>query len=402
MIVNGRREPIGGLAVQARGHPRSSLGPDGREWLAFTIVALAAALAILWLGRYLTFFYDELRFINAPPATVADFFAPWNGHWSTALYATILGVAAVAGWQSYLPFQTALVIAHVLAAAGLFVLVRRRASVLAAFGLTVLFLFLGSAAEDLFWVWQLGFIASTALGLGAMLLVEDARPAAAAAVLVVSTMFSGMGLPFIAACAVLAWVRDRRTLAWIALPALVFVIWRLAMPGEMVVESAGVTPASVIDYSIRLAVGVVGSVTATGSAGGVGFALVVAVVVLRRRASLILVAALVGFASEVLLVAIARSGAPFFLHTRYVYTAAAFLIIAAAELIRLVRHPVLRMLIAAAVILSIVYNAVLVLVGPTLWHDGRYQLPTPFGCVPVAAIADPDGHVDPVPLAAQC
>jgi hypothetical protein len=122
----------------------------------------------------------------------------------------------------------------------------------------------------------------------------------------------------------------------------------------------------------------------------------------RSRPSPLTLAAAAGLAVEFLLIAATRSGGPYAIHPRYTYTAAAFGLIIAAELIAIARWPLLRVVIGVVLAGAIVSNAVSLLVGPGLWGAGRYQLPTAFGCIPVASITDPDGLVQTIPPGGRC
>ena len=156
-------------------HPRKDAA--AYDWRLFAVVAALAVADILSTGRHLTFFYDELVFLNHQPGSLVDMFRPWNTHWSTALFVVYGGVAALFGERSYLPFQLVLMACHVATAGALYAILGRRASRAMGLALTAVLLVLGTAWEDLFWAWQIGFLGACALGTAAMLAALDAVPA---------------------------------------------------------------------------------------------------------------------------------------------------------------------------------------------------------------------------------
>src|SRR5581483_8510725 len=90
---------------------------------------------------------------------------------------------ALFGLRHYTPYRAADVALHLLCATLLYVLVRRRLGAWLALVPTALLLFMGTAAQDLLWGFQIGFLGSVAGGLGALVLIEDRRSDALAAAL---------------------------------------------------------------------------------------------------------------------------------------------------------------------------------------------------------------------------
>jgi hypothetical protein len=122
-----------------------------------------------------------------------------------------------------MPYMALLLALHATNVVFLFELVRRRAGDLVAMGSAFLLLVLGAGWEDVLWAFQIGWLGSVALGLGALLLLREAgfsgRPAAAALLLACSLAFSGIGLVFAVAAAVrLALARERRHDLWWLVP----------------------------------------------------------------------------------------------------------------------------------------------------------------------------------------
>ena len=56
-----------------------------------------------------------------------------------------------------------------------YALVRRRTLPWVAVGITLIVLLFGSGFENLFWGAQIGFVGATAMGLGALLLLDDVQ-----------------------------------------------------------------------------------------------------------------------------------------------------------------------------------------------------------------------------------
>ena len=86
-------------------------------------------------------------------------------------------------------------------------------------------LFFGSGFENLFWGAQIGFVGATAMGLGALLLLDDVptlpgpgRAAAATGLLIVAVMTSGYGL-FMLGLVGLDVLLDPRRRKWVAATA---------------------------------------------------------------------------------------------------------------------------------------------------------------------------------------
>jgi hypothetical protein len=142
---------------------------------------------------------------------------------------------ATVGLRSYLPYLAVLLALHAANVVLLFELVRRRAGDLIGLACAAVLLVLGSGWENLLWAFQVSFVGSVAFGLG-MLLALDGRPARwrmplATALLTGSLMFSGVGLFFgVAAAVILVATADRRKeLVWLVPVAIAFGAWFLAL-----------------------------------------------------------------------------------------------------------------------------------------------------------------------------
>lgn len=210
---------------------------DVRVPYARWIVAAAALIvcgALLFFTRTFTFYFDEWTFITSAAGwTLASYFEPHNEHPSMLLklvYSTLLDTV---GLRSYLPYMAALLIAHLANVLLLFELVRRRAGELIGGVAALLLLVLGMGWEDLLWAFQVGWLASTACGLGALLSLQTSsrwRAPLASALMAVSLSFAGTGIVFAVAAGIqlLLTPARRRELRWFVPPAAALLIWYVA------------------------------------------------------------------------------------------------------------------------------------------------------------------------------
>ncbi len=325
-----------------------------RADVAFVIAAAVAASVILFVGRQLTFRTDEWKFIAFDSGSVAAYLEPHNEHWSTVPHLLYGAVLALVGLRSYLPYLGVLVAIHLVAVAGVYVLVRRRQTAWFALAVTLPLLLLGSGAENLLWAFQMGFVSSVAAGVWAFAMLEDRRSwagPAAATVLVVSLAASAMGVFFLAASIVRGIIdpATRHRTVWLAIPVAAFVLWFLAYgrtgvgtrPVAGVADTAAFALRGTI-WSVTRAFGLDGGglAPAVGSVLGVallavGFGLLGWLVIVRRTMPALAVGAAVGLVGMYILIAYARAGLPgdFAGRSRYVYVAAPLLAVFLSDLL---------------------------------------------------------------------
>lgn len=206
-----------------------------RARLIVAAMALVAAAAIFWLARSYIFYFDEWTFVlTAPDWTWSTYLQPHNEHLvmlPRLIYAALLSTV---GLRSYLPFMTALLALHATSAVLLFEIVRRRAGDLVAVACAAMFLVLGAAWENLLWAFQIAFVGSVACGLGMLLALygpsSSRRMLAASLLLAGSLAFSGIGIVFAVAAAVILVLTParRRDLLWLAPVGIAFGAWYLA------------------------------------------------------------------------------------------------------------------------------------------------------------------------------
>ncbi|HEY8637148.1 MAG TPA: hypothetical protein VIL81_07785 [Candidatus Limnocylindrales bacterium] len=323
-----------------------------RTRLILLALSIATIVALIVVGRHLTFWQDEWAFIGAEPTSIGSWLTPHNEHWSTVpllLYRAILGVV---GLHSYLPYLALLAAMHVIAAGGAFVLLARRLPPWAALLGVVPLLVLGSGYQNLVWAFQIGFVGSVAAGTWGLVALEtDQRPRSAVlgvALLIVALASSGMGLFFVLAAAVrlAADPASRRRVLWLAIPAGVFVVWYLtfgrhgqsgpfAEPADVLVFAARglvYAVARMAGFDLARHASLLGSILAVAA-----LALVSAVLVrdtIRRSLPPLAVAGFVAAIGMYTVVGLTRADRAddFATMSRYVYVAAFLLVPAAADL----------------------------------------------------------------------
>ena len=225
---------------------RQRFGDVTYPGLMFVVIALSALVfaVLLYMTSYMNFFWDEWDFISYDRSWTVDvFLLPHNEHWSTIPILVWKVLFVVAGIRSHIPYEAAVLAAHVATVLLMFTLVRRRSGDLPAFAAAVTFLVLGTGGTDIVWAFQIGFVGSVAFGLLAMLLLDGDPPfpgrlLPASAALLASLMCSGTGLAFLVAVAVELAVdrRRRRFLLSLVIPIGAYGEWFLAygagLPGS--------------------------------------------------------------------------------------------------------------------------------------------------------------------------
>lgn len=385
----------------AQGSARAARLPalvSRRSRAAFVAVSLLAFAILLYSGRHSSFYGDEWYFIDMEGAgSLDDWLRPWNAHWSLVPLVLYRGVFSVVGLHSYLPYLAVLLAVHVVAAAGLFVLIRRTSGGLVALGAASLFLLLGTAYQNLFWAFQLGFVLSTALGLWALVAFQsvDRRSHILGALLVLASLASsGMGVAF--AVAVAAQVisdRNRRRSAISLVPVcVIFLLWLVTWGRAGVAGQAEATGrldiAAITDFVVRGPLSYVYALI--GPQPVVAWALYACalaaggVAVVRRELRPTTVGAGVGLATMLALIAIGRGefGVDTTAQPRYVYEGVAFLLLVGSGLIGARVTPDSRTrvgdLLAAGLsclaLLALVHNVTMIPQGAKVFADNAGEL----------------------------
>ena len=227
---------------------------ERRATLLVGAAMVASAAAILYLGRDLGFFSDELGWLTAgddfSPETLLT---PHNGQLIAMVRFAYEALPRAFGAE-YLPFRL-LELGALLGCAGLlFALARRRIGAAAAIP-AILLLFFGSAESIMFLALGLPFTLSIGFGLAGLLAIEAEGPrrdALACGLLVLSVLSDTFGAIFAAgACIALARGPQRRRI-WVAVVPLALYlawwIWALRFDQDLAsLGNAGAVPGFVIE-----------------------------------------------------------------------------------------------------------------------------------------------------------
>jgi len=175
-----------------------------RARLLVAAAAAVVAAVLLAATRGYTFYFDEWTFISSMPDwTLSSYFVPHNEHPSILFRALYSALMHTVGLRAYWPYVTVLLLAHAANALLLFELIRRRAGELVGFAAALLLLVLGAGWEDLLWAFQIAWLLSIALGLGALLLLASPRAVVPVVILLTASLaFSGIGVIFVVAVGV--------------------------------------------------------------------------------------------------------------------------------------------------------------------------------------------------------
>jgi hypothetical protein len=362
--------------------------PD-RFDVAIAVAALLGGVWLVLLGRGLTFFWDEWEFIQARSLTdVSTWFVPHGEHWTMLPALLYRAVFEIVGLRTYVPYHAVLIALHLLVVAGVYVLLRRTSGPWLAVLSALLILLFGSGFEDLFWAFQYGFVACTALGLAALILLDGAastrRAVLLAIVVVAALMSSGLGLPVLAIVAVELWLRPEwRRHLWVALlGAAIYAAWFVAI-GRVNVGSQGSPftmqalrniPATIVDGFGAAVGGVFGVGPLLGTIVATALLVVVAWQARRRGLPPRVVAISAGLVVLYTIVGLARSEHPGGGAPRLVYFAGPLLIVVLGQLVgrpAIPRTPRARLLALAAagalVALTFAWNIALLLHGRELF-----------------------------------
>ena len=344
---------------------RARLERERWTWAGLALVVVASTLLIYLEGHGIGFVRDDWNLILTRRGHSLDaFLRPHNLHLLAVQVLVYKALLQVFGLSSYAPYRAVSVVLHGLVVVLLFVFVRRRLGPAIALGMAAIFAFPGVASEEVFWAFQMGFLGSIAAGLGMLLMLERRDPRAdlaASGLLLVAIACSGVGLAFALAAAVEVAAggdRMRRAARVLLVPLALYGLWYLAYGGPVprnlvpATEVPGEPPVNLFDNFLRAPVY---SFDAAGAAVSAllgmdfqfGPALVIAALALLaarllrgKRPPTGLWVALGLAVGYWLLVALARAqfndyGAP-----RYLYPAAAFILLVVAEAVP--RTPVSR------------------------------------------------------------
>lgn len=172
-------------------------------WLILPVAAIASFVWIITRDAHLTFIADDWELLVGRQGTGAAYFlGSFNGNILIGPAIVYKLLLALVGMDSATPFFAVSITVFVTSGVLLFIYLRRRIGDWPALIATIPLLFLGAAFEDLLFAFQIGYFASVAAGLGMLIALdrEDERGDwIACALLVVSVIFSSVGLAFIVA-----------------------------------------------------------------------------------------------------------------------------------------------------------------------------------------------------------
>jgi hypothetical protein len=198
--------------------------------LAGAAMITSGVLLLHWLGR-LTFWRDEWDFLlHRRSWSIGTFLDPFVEH---LLAASILiykvGISAF-GMDSARPFQLVAVGLFLLSVGLLFVYVARRVGEWLALAAILPILFLGPSWDDLLFPFQMALFGSVAFGIGALIAIERRNRTwdlVAMGLLILSLLFSALGIPFVAGATIqLAFDRERWRRAYVVVvPTALWLLW---------------------------------------------------------------------------------------------------------------------------------------------------------------------------------
>ena len=338
------------------------------------LVLACSAAVLLVLQSRLTFVADDWTFLlDRRGLNAAVLLDQHNGHiviLPVSLYKALLNVF---GMGSALPFQIVSTGVFLLSNVALFIYLRRRVGDQLALLGTTLVLFLGAAWIDLLWSFQVALSGSIAAGLAALLALERDKQRSdvvACALLLVSVVFSEVGVSFALAALVSVALGPypRRNRLYVALmPLALYALWFLGWgrkgPETVSAHNVIVSPKYVFEAISQAIASLLGLATPLSGSGlqPVGLiwgelllvtAIVLAVWRLRR----------LGRISRGLWTALTLGGSFWFLaavsayltyrlptNGRYQFPGGVFVLLIAAELLRGFR-PSRQMLLVAALV----------------------------------------------------
>ncbi len=398
------------VAAPRQGHPDGAAEASAVErcvyvadqhwrWFLAAMLLCDAAL-LLYMGRGLTFFYDEWNFVTADfGGGLHSILAGHVGNISVFPVLVYKALFHLAGLNHYPVYRLAVIVLHLLAGTLVFALSARRIGHAPALLAAALILFLGAAWEDLLWPFQIGYLLSITGGLGAWLLLERRDrwgDLAAMACVIVAAGSSSLGIAIIIGLAVeLAWQRAWRRGWIVAVPAVLYVLWYLGY-GESQITRDGLINAP--GFALELMASAFGALVGRALEWGRPLAVLGVLVVARRLSRPVPIpprlAGLLGAGLCLwIMTAVARSTISAPEASRYTYLGAVVIVLSGVELLNGVA------IAPRAVAVGAVLVAVAAATGLTVMRDGADGLrgdssavAAELGALEVAAAYAPPGY----------
>jgi hypothetical protein len=225
-----------GTAPTARGGPLvglTRLRPPALPWVGLAAMLVAAGIFLMYETRGTTLWFDEWMWaLGRRDNSLGTFLEPHNSHLSLVPLAIYRLLFATAGLDDYAPYRALVIGAHLTCVVLVFLYASRRVGGFLGLLAAALILFLGPAAQNIIWPFQISWLISLAAGLGALLLLDrDDRVGdlAACVLLALSLASSGIGVPVALGLLVdVLWGRRRLGDTWIiAVPLALYGLWWL-------------------------------------------------------------------------------------------------------------------------------------------------------------------------------
>ena len=315
----------------------------GVDWPPVALASVAL-VALVWLGRDMTFYHDEWAMILKRDLSVNGILAPHNEHLTATLVILYRVLIGTVGLGSYWPYLGLTFAVHLAVAGLVYAIVRaetRGRSSGWALGAMAVMLFLGSGGDDILWAFQSASIGVVAAGIGA-LVVAPRRPGLTAGLLTIAMATSGASLAFLVGTGVRLALTRPRALPWLVIPTGLYLAWFVAYGAAGVAALRSPSLDGVPQYvAVGLAASAAGALgTTVPLIGGIACVAVVVLLVLGRPIPSVVVALLAASAAFFVIAGTVRAelGPEQAAASRYVYIAApAFLVAGAIGLSRLPR-----------------------------------------------------------------
>lgn len=349
------------MALKSLAVPRQPSRPT-IDWPP-VLLAAVGLVALVWLGRDMTFYHDDWALILKRDLSLDGILAPHNEHLAATLvilYRVLLGTVGLSSYWPYLAVTFAL---HIAVSGLVYVIVRRETagrSVAWALGAMAVMLVLGSGGDDILWAFQSASIGVVAAGTAAIL-IAPRRPRLAAALLTIAMATSGASLAFMVGTIVRLLIDRPRALVWLVIPAGLYLAWFAAYghSGVAALRSPSLdgVPQYVATGLTAAAAGAIGQTEPLLGAiliGGIAIGLVV-----LRPAPHVVVALLAAGAAFYVIAGTVRAelGPDQAAAPRYIYIVAPAFLIAAAILLARLPRPAGVVLGGAVLAIALVGNA---------------------------------------------
>lgn len=311
-----------------------------RRWvLIYVLASILLLMRLVKLGSGTNFFFDEWQFVvERSVFDSASFLQPHNGHLVAFPVAIYMLLVRIVGLDQHWVFGVFAVLAHLCVANLVATLVRRRRGEFAGLCSMIVVAFMGAGWQNIFWSFQIGFVASIAFFLGSLLVLDvdkdelsRARRIVASCLMMCSLLSSGVGVAALVATSFVCVVRPERARVWwvpIA-PVLMYGVWYLSY-GESSVSLGAYT--TLPEFGGEATSAAVGGVFGVGENIGqilLGMLLVVLLGRFRQfRSSRVSVATVVFYGTFVVLVALSRSSNGEPTASRYLYVGIIAIVVA--------------------------------------------------------------------------